>query len=137
MARGVSFCHVAEAATDDSPDGLAGFGVLRERLVLHALLDLEMPRGLRSVGRLIHVGGHAPTVAQRDAGGKTQAIPPGRLHAEPAHQQQSKEAAGGEFEAGLNSEGIQFWQEGELLHALHHSIGDAMPTRGLVFLGKK
>ena len=51
----------------------------------------------------------------------------GRLHAEPAHEQQRKEAADGKFEPGLDAQGIKFWQEGELLHALQHSIGDATP----------
>ena len=70
MARGISFSHVAEAAGDDAADGLAGLGVLREGFVLHALLDFEIARRFRLVGRFVNVRRHGDIFAQRLAPGK-------------------------------------------------------------------
>lgn len=39
----LALLHDAKSAADDSPHGFAGFGMLGERLVGHALLEFENP----------------------------------------------------------------------------------------------
>ena len=56
-----SLLHDAESTTDDAPHGFAGFGVLCERFVRHALLEFKNA-GLAGFVRwngFVNVGGHS------------------------------------------------------------------------------
>jgi hypothetical protein len=52
--------HDAESAADDAPNGFAGFGVLREGFVRHALLKFKNAGRAGFVRRdgFVNVGGH-------------------------------------------------------------------------------